>query len=501
MKNQLINSSASELLTNDLIREQGRIKLLPLVIWRIKKDDYNVIRIGCRAITVIGTHRIGVEAIRLWQKGRSLGQTKSILGSRHGYPPEQIDLTPLIKTLLKAKMVQSIDEEIIEPEEPNTLRLLYHYLRCCLNAVGLAATIATIKYLPVGVAHWLLFFFQAARRRRKSQQLRARARDNLRRVFGAALEEERIETLASHYEQEMIRCEIDARCLREMSAPKIARWLKNSVELSGQEYFNRARTEGRGVILCGFHFSSQFLLPLILWLRGYSFTVIGLIGRISEEEKFRSGYELINRQIPGCGEVKWFATLDLKSVLEIRKVLSQGGVVLLFADAYVKALNRPGNDAARYFGHTIAEYLPARTRVKLLGQPIAANKGVAWLRVQTGTPVVPIKLLRQTSTKYRLIIEPQLNLDGEASIEAVVAAIYQALERDIYLHPGQWLYWSELHKMSVSTEGSAGIPGVDELRQSDWATQDEAIAELFPSTQPEVLNPTKKEVRLWRTGN
>jgi lauroyl/myristoyl acyltransferase len=472
----------------DSIHEGSRLQFFPFLIRRIKKDDYNVIRIGGRKITFIATHEIGREALCLLRKGLSLGQTKRILGARRRRPPEQIDLKPLIDALAGARMIRCIDEKSIESEQPSKLRIVYHYLQCGVLAAREATITAVIRYLPVALAHRILFYFQLSQQRRKSQSLQAKVRENLRLAFGPAAPRVWIDAVATEFEHEVIRRMIDSRCLHEMSIEKSVRWFKNSVEISGREYLDAARAKGRGVILCGFHFSSPGSLSFLLWLHNYSLTGVGLMGRIADEERLHSYYDRVKRQTPQCADLKWFNTLDLKSFSELRKSLANGETVLLFADAFVPALQSRNKGEARYFGNTIAEYLPARTHVKLLGQTIAANKGAAWLHLQTGAPVIPIKMLRKGCRHYKVILEPQLNFEGAASIDAVTAVIYRALEQDIHVCPGQWAYWGAFHKMMVPTNGINEVTKVHKFRQSDWPDREEAIAQADPARQ----NPKKK---------
>lgn len=442
----------------DLIRADSRIRFFPLIIRRVKRDDYNVIRVGCSTITVIATRQAGVEAIKLLKKGLSPEETRDQIGARHGCLSDHINLTPLVYSLLNARMIRKIDDKTIISERPKWLRVLYHHWKRCLVAIRLATTAATFKYLPVGLAFRIQFYLHWWRGRQKLEQLRSDVRENLRRALGHVFSESRIDDLAADYVREHVRRAVDARSLGEMSPAKVVRWLKTSAEFAGLENIESARLLGKGAILCGFHFSSQFLLSLILWQRGYCITVIGLMGRLSDEEQFRAYYKAFKEENPGSSSLKWFTALDLRSVSHIRKALSRGEIVMIFADAYSPAVRHENKILANYFGNTIAGYHPARSAVKFLGQTIAGNKGVAWLHLQTGAPILPVRLLRRHKiSEYDVIIEPPLDLGGTGDVDEATAAIYQTLEQYIHKNPAQWCYWKTLQSLAIPAEAPSGV--------------------------------------------
>ena len=187
-----------------------------------------------------------------------------------------------------------------------------------------------------------------------------------------------------------------------------------------------------------------------LWLQGYSFVGAGSLPPL-RGKPLPSTYILdtyyIKKGIPGCGTVTWYTRYAFKGVVEILKALKRGELALVFADGF---FNRPNKEIARHFGHVSAEYRPARIPVKFLGRTIQANTWVPWLCLESGAPLFPVKLLRKKGGRFQLVIEPALDLSGERDLQSATAALYRALERDVYLHMPAWNYWSRLHEFSAA---------------------------------------------------
>ena len=159
---------------------------------------------------------------------------------------------------------------------------------------------------------------------------RAQAERNLISVFGGSLSVNLVHQLARDFMEEQVRCEIDLQLLSELPELEVGKWLRRHCVFHGLEHLERALASGRGVLLSSFHFSSSYLLVLLLWLRGYSFTGAGGIPWNNHGRVLPSDNPELARQLTGCGDVKWYAAFTLESALNICRAVNRGGIGLGF---------------------------------------------------------------------------------------------------------------------------------------------------------------------------
>jgi lauroyl/myristoyl acyltransferase len=426
----------------DGVSSESRLKLFPVLIRHVKGDDYSVVRIGCRSLTALATSRMGVEAIRLLRKSQTVTEVRNALAVRAGSSSNP-DPMPVIDALLKAKMVRSIDARMIQPETPRIATLMRHYLHYGVMAARQLISSAMIRHLPPRFAHALLFRSRARRQTRGARRNVCRAKANLQKVWGGMLSPARIEQLAIECRHEQIRRRTDLDLLSLMVDQKVIRWLRGSVEFHGLENIEKAQSRGRGVILCGLHFSSMYLLMPMLWLRGYSFTGAGGMSR----ESWDQDKPVIDLEgVPGAGKVRWCTKVDFRGALEILKTLHRGGMALIYPDGYI---DRSGKEVSEYFGNRASPYRAASTPVRFLNQWIAANTAAPWFHLESGAAVVPIKVLRLRGSRFQVIVEPELDLSEVHDLDSIAALIYKTVERNIYLHPDQWSYWDKLQELAA----------------------------------------------------
>jgi len=442
-----------------MVPENARLTLFPVVIHRISQDDCMVYRIGGSTITVVATSRLGIQAIQILKKGRTISETKEILCKRLGVVEEQLDLLPVLEAIFKARMVLKVDGQVLEVERPTLRRTLFHSLqfsyRLSREWGWNALTKHLPKYLPAKTAHQLLYLVKRAGRSHKARPSSGSIRRNLQSAFGSVLPDQVIGSIAVHHEHEQIRRVVDNLLLRNLPPAKMVRWLRDSVRFTGLDRLQAAQAAGRGAILCGFHFGAPQLLVPLLWRAGVSFTGAAamppsrgeaLAPRIILDDSYSK------KGVPGCGTVTLYTKFSFRGFLEMMKAVKRGETVLVFPDGYS---DRPNRDIARYFGHLAAEFRPSRSLVPFLGQTVAANLMVPWLCQQTRALLFPVKLLRSDSLTYDVVIEPPVDLASEESLQASAERLYGLLERDIYLHPVSWNYWDRLHKFAAIPQGEA----------------------------------------------
>lgn len=430
----------------ELLFPNARLQLYPFLVWRKNAKDYFLMRLGCRKVTVLSTSHPGVVASRLLQSGYSAAEVSTRLSSilkRDG-----VNIQPLLKALYKARMVRSIDGRTIEADAPSLKRQLEQRAECLQIRARAALTRVFIRNLPVPITHRTMCFLRTKRNNKNTREARAQAQRNLISVFGGSLSEKHIQRLAYQFAKEKVGRDIDLELLSELPELQVGKWLRRCCVFHGLEYLDGALAKRQGVLLSSFHFSSSHLLVLLLWLRGYSFTGAGGIPWNNQNRVLPSDNPELARRLNGCGDVKWYATFTLESALAICRTVNRGGMGLVFPDGYAA---RAVGDVARHFGHDAAVYKRAQCEAPFLGRVAQANTGVPWIYKQSSAPLIPIKLVRDSFHRFRIVVGPEITLDRAASLEKITADLYGALEREIKLDPAAWIYWNILDQFTKAS--------------------------------------------------
>jgi lauroyl/myristoyl acyltransferase len=429
-----------------LFLPDARLQLYPFLTRRKSAKDYFLMRLGCPTVTVLTTTRTGVVASRLLKKGYSITEVSARLASM--FRCEHVDIQPLLRALYKARMIRSIGGRTVEAEAPSFRRQFLQRLEWMRMRTGETVERAFLRSLPVPVTHRTMCLLRPRWNAKRMRDARGQAQRNLASVFGESLSAERIRQVARDFVEEQVRCDIDLRLLSELPEIEVCRWLRRHCMFRGLEHLESALAGGRGVLLSSFHFSSSYLLVLLLWLRGYSFTGAGGIPWNNHGRVLPSDNAELARQLTGCGDVKWHAAFTLESALSICRAVNRGGIALVFPDGITP---RPKGDFAAYFGHDAAKYKRALCDVPFLGRLAQANTGVPWIYKQSSAPLIPVRLARDSFHRFQVIVGPEIQLDRNASLERITAGMYAALESEIRLDPAAWSYWRMLDQLTTAS--------------------------------------------------
>jgi lauroyl/myristoyl acyltransferase len=434
-----------------LLEDPTILELFPVVVRLINEAECNIVRIGAPVLTAISTSSIGLEAVRLLQSGHSIGEVKAVLGKKH--ESAVTDLSPLITALYKARIIRRAGGVVVCDEAPSAWKAFTQKSAWVGFAVRRAVVSALLKYLPLQMAYAILFHLRPRWSKAKWHGALRQTRQNVASVFGSSLLPGQIDEIAEGFIAEQIRRDLDIEVLSTFSDLKIASWMRRSCTISGLEHLDEALARKQGVLLSSFHFSSSHLIILVLWLNGYSFTGAGGITRAANTRVLPFDDPALAAKLGGCGKVKWFSHFNFDSVLAMCKALESGGMALVYPDSNWA---RPAKHVAKYFGHGAAQYRPARTVVPFLGRKAEANKGAPWIYQQSKAALLPVKLIRVSNSRFHLSIGPEIKLNREASVEAIAAELYRALEREVCTDPAAWSYWRILHTFLTSGDSQGG---------------------------------------------
>lgn len=192
--------------------------------------------------------------------------------------------------------------------------------------------------------------------------------------------------------------------------------LDELVSVERLEYLERARAEGRGVIVVTAHLGNWELGGAILTAMGYPLHAV-----VAPERKARVEHLLRERRQARGLQLEIIG----QSTRHLVRVLRQGEIVALLADR-----DFCGEDfSLSFFGRAV--HLP---------------RGAAWLAQHTGAPILPVFLLRQPDDSFLLRVHPPIRSEPDDPLDAPMRAVRDVLEREIGENPTQWFVFHEFWK-------------------------------------------------------
>jgi lauroyl/myristoyl acyltransferase len=430
-----------------LLEDSTVLKLFPLVSRTVNSNECSIVRVGGPTLTAISTSVVGLKAVRLMQRGLSVGEVKAALKEEHG--SEETDIEPLIRALFAARIIHSANRIPVNEESSQTWTALLQKTRWMGFAARRALVKRILNWLPLRVAYPLLVSLHPRLSRPRLVQSWRQVRYNAQEIFGASLVSRQLEKIADDWVAEHIRRNLDVEILNAYSHYRVTQWIRRAVTVSGLEKIDAALANKKGVLLSSFHFSSAHLITLVLWLHGYSFTGAGGITRAAANKILPFDDLELQERVGGCGRVKWFGNYNFENVLSICRTVANGGMALVYPDSI---WTRPKKEVAKYFHHEAAHYRPATTQVPFLGRMMEANKGVPWIYKQCEAPLIPLRLTRISNARFHLTVNPELKLNRNGSVEEITAELYQSLEREVCLDPAAWSYLWLLRTLFIPTD-------------------------------------------------
>ncbi|HXN07205.1 MAG TPA: lysophospholipid acyltransferase family protein, partial [Nitrospiria bacterium] len=202
-------------------------------------------------------------------------------------------------------------------------------------------------------------------------------KQNIRASLGTGLRQADLDRIAiSCFENlglsltEMVRAE-------KMTAPEL---MKN-ITIEGMENYQAAIRQGKGVVLIGAHFGSWELLGIIISI---------ILKRVYAVAR-KLDNPFIERKLGRIRSSKGNLTLNKNDAFwEMIRLLKNGEIVAVLMDQNVT--RREG------------------VFVPFFGQPACTNKGLAMILLKTGTPAVPVFMVRRPDGTHRVEIKPAISL-------------------------------------------------------------------------------------------
>ena len=206
---------------------------------------------------------------------------------------------------------------------------------------------------------------------------------------------------------------------------RLEKWIQNDIVIEGKEYIDRALSEGKGVIGVSGHLGNWELLPVSLAANGYKGRAITRelrskwLNQFVHQHRKKAGYISLNRN---------------RSMREALSCLGRNELLGILADIDTKTKGV----FVQFFN--LSAYTPYG--------PVA-------IALKTGTPVLPMFIIRQANDRHRLVVEPPLDLqqtgDYQSDLVANTQHFTKIIESYIKRYPEQWIWMHDRWKTQPKT--------------------------------------------------
>lgn len=192
--------------------------------------------------------------------------------------------------------------------------------------------------------------------------------------------------------------------------------ITRNVAIEGKHYLDEAFAQGKGVVAVSAHFGNFPLMLLYLAQSGYG---THAIIRQTRDEKIEKYFQNLRSSL---GLHTIYSHPRQECVLQSIKALRGNELVFIPLD--------------QNFGTGAGVF------VDFFGQKAATATGPVVFALRTGSPIVPMFIVREKDDTHRLIIDAPLTIekqvDEKQTIAHNVARITQVIERYIRQYPQEW---------------------------------------------------------------
>ena len=252
------------------------------------------------------------------------------------------------------------------------------------------------------------------------RSFRIRSINNLTLALGEQLDAGEIPAIVQRSLRNFFRDFVEMGFALEASREQI----RSGIPLRGREHLEAALTRGKGVIALSAHLGNFFLVGTRLAVEGFPAHVLVNQPHNGRFTQLMDRYRLL----------VWQRTIHARprrqASQELLQVLRRNELAIVIADEY-----RSGSGI----------YVP------FFGRTVLSRRGPATLALRSGAAIVPIYMVRDSSGKLTLVIEPEVALlrsgDTKSEVKENTLRITQWLERVVRSYPDQWnwmnIRWQE----------------------------------------------------------
>ena len=205
-----------------------------------------------------------------------------------------------------------------------------------------------------------------------------------------------------------------------------------SVELQGQEILDALLHEGRPVIFVGAHLANWEIAPVVALRCGVAVDFV---------------YRAPNNP--------WIDRLVSR-----RRVDPSGALIRKGAEGGRRVL--AALKAGRSLGILVDQKLNEGIEARFFGRPAMTTPAFAQLALRVGAPVVPVRFERLGGPRFRVTVEPPIQIlatgDRAADAAVLVQAVNDRIEAWVRERPEQWFWVHRRWRETPSSDAPGGAP-------------------------------------------
>ncbi len=240
--------------------------------------------------------------------------------------------------------------------------------------------------------------------------------------------------------------------------------IEKFVTIDGKEHVHEALKKGKGVILLAMHFGSWEMASLASAMLGAPYNVI-----VNPQKRFSKLDELLNSYRRGNGSGVIFRGSGTRDIIKSLRNNELIGVVV----------DQGGKDGEL---------------VSFFGRQASMSSGAIRLGLKLGVPICFSIIIREETTRHRIIIDKPLELENTGQLDRDVIAnlntITKIMEQYICQYPSDYMWFYKIWKYStesttvILSDGKTG-----HLRQSQTIVKmiETALAERKISSKTETV--------------
>ncbi len=185
-------------------------------------------------------------------------------------------------------------------------------------------------------------------------------------------------------------------------------YIRRKIIIENIHYLDEALKKGKGVVLLSAHIGNWELGGVVLALLGYPLWAVALPHKTKQVNDFFNA----QREIKGMRVITFG-----KAARSCLKLLKENKIIALVGD---KDFTKEAGIVVNFFGR--ASYLP---------------KGPAAFAIKTGSPIIPVFMLRNPGDTFTLKFGEPVNCDS-GSMERITSECKNVIEELVKKYPEQW---------------------------------------------------------------
>jgi lauroyl/myristoyl acyltransferase len=403
------------------VDENEKMKLLPFFI----KQEHNIFLIIKKEdCTVLKTSEVGIKAVKMLNKGKTIKEIKEILSKEYNVEESTININPLLETLIENRFISIIGDKTLYTSEKKPWSVKLKFFVTFILQLKLFHFI--YHYMPICLTY---FFFKKIffKKIKIHEGKREEIEKGLHALNYAGLMNN-IQDIVEDNIRLLNQIEFDKTLFFELGYRNLRTWLDKFFIVENMEILLRNIKQNKGTILCGFHTGNYYSSPFVLAKNHFEVHTPVVL-----EE---GGIEIVVERIKKIDQEAFPLKMHIYKRgkydgVRLFRVLKKGGIILLYCDTHIALTND-------------------LMEVEFFGRRIRANRGVVFLHKKTNSPIIPVLTYNRGNYCYVKLLDAIYNMQNFTEQE-ILQKLFSILQNFLVNSPEQWAKWPDLRKMSIDS--------------------------------------------------